>query len=234
VVRPLLDRPFRAYMLTDRNEAERRLAEPLNAGVPVLLSQYIPGGDGDVEEAIQVRLANGSYAVSFGVRKLRQAPPGFGETALGESSELPEATELARKVLDAAGFVGVAGVEVKRDARTGERWFLEVNVRIPNQWGLGDACGVDATRRLVAVLAGRPTTEQPPLRPGVRFVATEKDIPLLLRSMRPEPLRRWPRLAAGHLRPYLRAGERTVLSLRDPMPAAAWVRDWGGQRFGRE
>ena len=62
------------------------LGRPLRDGMEMLLNQYIPGGDEDVEEAIVVRLADGSYPVRFGCRKLRQYPTGFGETALGESS----------------------------------------------------------------------------------------------------------------------------------------------------
>jgi protein-tyrosine phosphatase len=75
---------------------------------------------------------------------------------VGESSLLPETMALAQRVLDEAGFVGVAGVEAKRHAETNERWFLEVNVRLPAQWGLGDAGGADASARLVAAASRRP------------------------------------------------------------------------------
>ncbi len=152
VVKPVLSHEWRdrygerrAFLVRDAEEARTLMRTPLADGFKMLLAQYIPGGDDDVEEAIVVRLADGSYPVRFGCRKLRQYPAGFGETALGESSQLPETMALAERVLDEAGFVGVAGIEAKRHAQTGERWFLEVNVRLPGQWGLGDACGVEAS-----------------------------------------------------------------------------------------
>jgi predicted ATP-grasp superfamily ATP-dependent carboligase len=214
----------RAFLVADASEAHNLMCGPLEDGFQMLLSQYIPGGDDDVEEAIVVRLADGSYPVHFGCRKLRQYPSGFGETALGESSELLETTALARRLLDEAAFVGVAGVEAKRHAETEERWFLEVNVRLPGQWGLGDACGVQASRRLVAALCDRQLDPQPPLVPRVRFVQADLDWHGVLPAIRQAPPRQRGRLAWRLLRPYFGAGEFGVLDLRDPGPLLALAR----------
>jgi D-aspartate ligase len=211
----------RAFLAATAGEAHQLMDGPLKDGFQMLLSQYIPGGDDDVEEAIVVRLADGSYPVRFGCRKLRQYPSGFGETALGESSELPETMSLARRLLDEAAFVGVAGVEAKRHAETGERWFLEVNVRLPGQWGLGDACGVRASPRLVAALCDRELDPQPQLVPGVRFVQADLDWHGVLPALRRAPARQRARLAWQLLGPYLGAGELGVLDLRDPGPVLA-------------
>lgn len=213
----------RTFLAEDAERAAQILARPLSDGFPMLLSQYVPGGDDDVEEAIVVRLADGSFPMHFGCRKLRQWPPGFGETAVGEASLLPETTKIAEKVLDEANFVGVAGVEVKRDARTGERWFLEVNVRIPGQWGLGDASGADASARLVGALLGCEMGPPPALRPGVRMVLPEIDARVILPAVRAAPLRRKPGLALAMLRPYWGAREIGMFDPRDPGPGLALV-----------
>jgi D-aspartate ligase len=223
----------RAFFVDDAQAAELVVERPLLDGVPMLLSQYIPGGDDDVEEAIVVRLADGSYPVRFGCRKLRQYPPGFGETAVGEASALPETMELAQRVLDEAGFVGVAGVEAKRHAETGERWFLEVNVRLPGQWGLGDACGVQATPRMVAALCGRPLDPQPRLRAGVRFVQPDLDWHGVLPAVRAAPARSRMGLALGLLRPYLGARELGMFDPRDPGPLIALFGQFAGRRIAR-
>ncbi len=223
----------RAFFTEDAEKAEQVVERPLADGVPMLISQYIPGDDSDVEEAIVVRLADGSYPVSFGCRKLRQYPVGFGETAVGESSALPETTELARCVLDQAGFVGVAGIETKRHAETGERWFLEVNVRLPGQWGLGDACGVQASPRVVAALCGRELGPQPALRPGVRFVQPDLDWHGVLPAVRAAPPRRRPALAWRLLRPYLGARELGMFDPRDPGPLIALFGQFAGRRLER-
>lgn len=223
----------RAFLVHDAQAAGELVGRPLDDGVPMLLSQYIPGGDDDVEEAIVVRLADGSYPVQFGCRKLRQYPSGFGETAVGESSLMPETMELARRVLDEAGFVGVAGVEAKRHAGTGERWFLEVNVRLPGQWGLGDACGVQASPRLVAALCGRALAPQPPLRPGVRFVQPDLDWHGVLPAIRAAPARRRAGVAWRLLRPYVGARELGMFDPRDPGPLAALIGQFAGRRLAR-
>lgn len=238
VVKPVLTHEWRerygapyAFLVADADAAEQTLARCLRDGVTMLLSQYVPGGDDHVEEAIVVRLADGSYPLQFGCRKLRQYPRGFGATALGESSELPETMAIARRVLDEAGFVGVAGVETKRHAETGQHWFLEVNVRVPAQWGLGDACGVDASRRLIAALIGREMGPQPSLRPAVRFVVPDIDLIVLRECMREVPPAQRPALAVRFLRPWLGAGETGLLNWRDPRPALEWLRLSVSQRL---
>jgi predicted ATP-grasp superfamily ATP-dependent carboligase len=240
VIKPVLSHEWRsrygevrAFLANDARDAERLLSRPLADGTEMLLNQYIPGGDDDVEEAIVVRLADGSYPVRFGCRKLRQYPTGFGETALGESSPLPETQAIAERVLDEAGFVGVAGVETKRHADTGERWFLEVNVRLPGQWGLGDACGVQSSPRLVRALSGDSLGPQPPLRPGVRLVQPDLDRHLVLSAINSAPARRRPAVIWKLVRSYSGARELGVFDPRDPAPGLALARLFLARRLLR-
>jgi D-aspartate ligase len=231
VVKPILSHAWRerfgeerVFVVHDAAEAASRLEEPLREGIGMLLCQYIPGGDADVEEAIVVRLADGSYPVCFGCRKLRQSPSGFGATAVGFSDPLPETTALARAVLDEAGFVGVAGIETKRHRDTNERWFIEANVRVPAQWGLGDACGAEASMRLVAALAGRELGPAPTPRAEVGIVVPILDAKVIRRRLAELPLRRRPLELLRMLRPYLKARELGLLDLRDPAPGFAGAR----------
>ncbi len=240
VVKPALSHEWRsrygsarALLARDADEAADLLRRPLGDGLEMLLSQYIPGGDDDVEEAIVVRLADGSYPVRFGCRKLRQYPSGFGETAVGESSPLPETMALAQRVLDQAGFVGVAGVETKRHPQTGERWFLEVNVRMPGQWGLGDLCGAAATPRLIASLCGRELDEQPLPRRHVSFVQPDLDRHIVLSTLQRAPWRGRPRVAWQFLRPYTRARDLGMFDPRDPGPLLALTGLFLGRRAAR-
>lgn len=238
VIKPALSHKWRdrygerrSFLMDNPEDARRLLDRPLSEGFEMLMSQYIPGGDEDVEEAILVRLADGTYPVRFGCRKLRQYPRGFGETAVGESSPLPETTEIAMRVLDEAGFVGVAGVECKRHAATGERWFLEVNVRLPGQWGLGDACGAQATPRLVQSLAGHRLGPPAPLRPGVRFVQPDLDWHSVRPTLEGVPARRRPLTLLQMVSPYLGAKEWGILDVRDPGPLVALGRLFIGRRL---
>ncbi|HXE44380.1 MAG TPA: hypothetical protein VN635_04200 [Conexibacter sp.] len=240
VVKPIFSHDWRGrygeervFVVNDATEAAARVERPLRDGVGMLLCQYVPGGDADVEEAIVVRLADGSYPVCFGCRKLRQAPRGFGATAVGFSDPLPETTALARAVLDEAGFVGVAGVETKRHPDTDERWFIEVNVRVPAQWGLGDACGADASRRLVAALAGRELSPPPTPRAGVGIVVPLLDALVIREELQETPAIRRPARLLALLRPYLKARELGLLDPRDPGPLLAWARTVAARRLKR-
>jgi D-aspartate ligase len=230
VVKPIFSHEWRArygeqraFRVSGAEEARAVLERPLRDGVGMLICQYVPGGDDDVEEAILVRLADGSYPVAFGCRKLRQNPPGFGATAVGESSLLAQTTALAKRVLEEAGFVGVAGVETKRHSETGERWFLEVNVRVPGQWSLGDTAGAEVTPRLIATLAGQPLGPQPALREGVRLVHPDADAQVLRIALAGVSAGERPGLALRMLRLYAGARDFGIVDRRDPGPGLAFA-----------
>jgi D-aspartate ligase len=191
----------------------------LDAGVDTIVSEYVPGGDNCVEEAILVRAADGSYPMVFGCAKLRQSPHGFGAASLCMSAELPESMALARALLDHTGFVGVAGIETKRHADTGDYYFIEANVRLPTQFGLGDAAGADASWRTYATLAGLPLGPRPTLRNGVKLVFPELDLREFRRYLRGERADDRPATLTGWLRSWRGTRELGVLDLSDPGPA---------------
>ena len=228
ILKPLLSHEWRlvlgderVMLVNDAAEAQRVAERAIAAGFPLVLCEYVPGGDGNVEEAIVVRAADGSYPVQFGCRKIRQYPVGFGVASLCEIAELEESMALARAVLDQAGFVGVAGVETKRHAETGVRYFLEVNVRIPTQWGLADCSGLDASARLVATLRGEQLGPQPPLRRRGRLVYPEQDARAVLVALRAARGRERGAVALRLARSYAGTRDFGVLDLRDPGPGIA-------------
>ncbi len=240
VVKPVLSHAWRdrygqerAFLVRDAEEASARLAGPVADGMGMLLMQYVPGGDEHLEEATVVRLADGSFPVKWGFRKVRQYPLGFGATTVGESAVVPKAMELAMRVLDEADFVGVANVETKRHAVTGENWFLEVNVRLPGQWGLGDACGVQSTPRLVASMIGRELGPQPRLRPGVRVVFPELDRQVVIPALAAVAPWRRPALALQLARPYRHTRELGIFDLRDPGPALSLAGGFTRRRIAK-
>jgi predicted ATP-grasp superfamily ATP-dependent carboligase len=196
---------------------ERALASDLE----LVVSEYVPGPDGAVEEAILVRAADGSYPVEFGCHKLRQYPSGFGAASFCETAPIPETIAIAKQLLDSAGFVGVAGVETKRHAETGERYFLDANVRLPTQWGLGDAAGGDSSWRLCATLAGIEVGPQPPIEPGVRLVFPQLEIRAAIERLRGDG-DDGPSLT-GRLRSWRGAGDLGIADPHDPRPGLAMV-----------
>ena len=184
---------------------------PTDAGL-----EHIPGPDRNNELVTVLRRSDGTHALAFVTRKLREFPPGFGAAALSEAVEAPEAVALAARILDAAGFVGVCGAEFKRHAETGERAFLEVNVRLIQGFGLGDLAGADASWRVYATLAGLPLDPQPPVAAGVRMVTASLEPRAIVTNLREHRLT--PReLLAGY------RGVRSLggIGVSDPGPFAA-------------
>jgi len=151
----------RVLPVCDRDQLLERVGPALDAGLELLVTEEIPGPDHNLEGAVTVRMSDGSYALRYGRRKLRQYPLGYGGGSLVESAMVPETMDLADRLLSTAGFVGVSSLESKRHAETGERVLIEVNVRIPQNYALGDACGADASWRVYAALAGLRLPPQP-------------------------------------------------------------------------
>jgi hypothetical protein len=98
-----------------------------------------------------------------------------------------------------------------------------VNARIPGQGGLGDACGVDATRRLVQALAGWPLEPQPVLRPGVGFARPDLDARVFRRAAATLPARERLSLALRMARAYPAVREFGWFDVRDPGPGLSYV-----------
>jgi predicted ATP-grasp superfamily ATP-dependent carboligase len=230
ILKPVLSHAWRAVfgdervmLVADAEAARREGHRALEAGLAMVMSEYVPGGDDCVEEALVVRAPDGDYPVHFGCRKIRQYPVGFGAASLCEAAELPESTALARAVLDEAGFVGVAGVETKRHAQTGRHYFIEVNVRIPTQWGLGDASGLDASVRLAATLEGERLGPQAPMRRAARLVFPELEARAALAAMRAVPAGQRRATAVGLVQSYRGVRDVGIMDPRDPIPGLTYV-----------
>ncbi|MEA3056574.1 MAG: hypothetical protein QOD30_2006 [Actinomycetota bacterium] len=240
VVKPVLShrwRPVfgddRVLLADDAGELRAHCEKALGAGLEVIVSEYVPGGDDCMEEAILVRAADGTFPMQFGCHKLRQWPRGFGASSLCESDPLEESLAMARTLLTHTGYVGVAGVEVKRHATTGDRYFIEVNVRIPTQFGLGDACGADASWRTYATLADIDLEAAPRGRDGVKLVFPELELARLRRFARGERGDGDPATWREWLRTYRGTRTAGVLDPRDPGPLLRIVRAALGRRAKR-
>jgi predicted ATP-grasp superfamily ATP-dependent carboligase len=123
---------------------------------------------------------------------------------------------LAARLLDAAGFVGVANVETKRHAETGELVLIEVNARLPQCWGLADAAGTDGSWRLYATLAGSPLDPPSSVKLGVRSIAPSLEPKAVVANLAEGRL-----TLGGLLASYRGVRDVSGLSVLDPGPVAA-------------
>lgn len=190
----------------------------LGHGIDFMLTELIPGPETALEGAVTIRRADGSYALEYGRRKLRQWPPDYGTGSLLESCDVPDMLKLNRMLLDHVGFTGLSSCEAKRHAETGELCLIEINVRVPANFGLSRAAGVDGPWRLYAALAGLPLDAQPRQVNG-RKVVMHPDLLAALAHVRSG--RTSPRQVLTGWRGTRDFG---VADVRDPLPALTLAR----------
>jgi D-aspartate ligase len=225
----------RNILVHDPDQLRAAAGPALDAGLDWLVTEYVPGPETSLEGAVTVRLADGSVALSYTRCKLRQHPPYFGAGSVLETVPAPEVTAMALKLLDTAGFVGISSLEAKRHEVTGEHVLMEINVRIPQNIGLGEAAGVDPSWRIYATLAGIPLDTQREQRDGVRVIVPSLEVRAAVAYVREGTL-----TLRGLLGSYRSVRNVSGLSLSDPGPLAAFARELGsgvvrsiGRKFRR-
>jgi D-aspartate ligase len=112
-------------------------------GFKMMIQEDIQGEDRDLVTFNTVLNDDSEPLAMFMHRRIRQNPPGYGVVSLGESTWEPKVIQPSMKLLKAIRFQGIAQVEFKRDPRTGEFKFFEINGRSYLAISLATACGVN-------------------------------------------------------------------------------------------
>ncbi|MFI2227118.1 carboxylate--amine ligase [Streptomyces fradiae] len=191
-------------------------ARVAQAGSPLLLQRYLPASrDGDWFFHAYCDRA-GACGVAATGRKVRSWPDGAGLTAVGAWAPNPAVERLARDLLAALGYRGVADLDFRRDPETGTYHLLDFNPRPGAQFRLfSDPWGLDVVRALHLDLTGRPVPDL--VRSYGRRFAVENYAAL---SVLASPRRRTgPHGASGGL-------ETAWYAADDPAPALAMAGAW--------
>jgi D-aspartate ligase len=146
----------KAVILQTEDDARALLAAPRSGrAIPELVVQeYIPGDDTSHLSVAMALDARSRPVATFVARKRRQANHGAGVGTLVESFRDPEAAAATRTLLQRIGYVGVAEMELKRHATTGELFAIEVNPRLWSQMTLPALLGVDFAFHYCTIAAG--------------------------------------------------------------------------------
>lgn len=120
----------KAYYVASRAEAELIITRILPVMPDVVVQEWIEGPDSSIFFCLQYIAKDGQVAASFTGRKIRSWPPQVGGTASGTAA--PEAAreleELTSAFFKRVGVIGLAGMEYKRDSRSGGFRMVEPTI----------------------------------------------------------------------------------------------------------
>lgn len=203
-----------------REEAVRRARETRDAGLDLLLQEYIPGParshhfvDGFVDRA-------GTVRARFARRRVRSHVEPFGDSSCMVSIPL----EVARaavgtldRLLPALRYRGIFNAQFKHDERDGQFKLLDLN---PRPWGgvsLAVSCGVDVVEMAYRDALGLPVETVVKYPIGRHWVHHTRDAAVCWRLLREGNLHpaAWLRTWVGAVHPVFRWS--------DPAPAAAML-----------
>ena len=120
----------KAYRVDEPAEAERLIRSILPVTPDVVVQEWIEGPDANIYFCLQYLDKHGQTAAAFTGRKIRSWPPQTGGTAscIAAPDAHAELSQLTTRFFQNAGVIGMAGMEYKRDARSGEFRMVEPTV----------------------------------------------------------------------------------------------------------
>jgi D-aspartate ligase len=224
----------KAFWVNSVAEAAERMRQVEEAGLKVLLQEYIPGPGSEHYLVDGFIDAAGRCRGVFARRRLRMYPADFGNSSYMISvpqEEMAQAIASIRAILERLNFRGIFSAEFKRDPRDGLFKILEVNAR--PWWYIEFAArsGVDVCTMAYRDALGLPVAEVTGQRVGARLVYPYYDYFACRNAVRAGKLtrREWLRSWIGAQQP--------LFNWSDPLPALAeswnvgigWIRN----RLGR-
>jgi predicted ATP-grasp superfamily ATP-dependent carboligase len=204
----------RLFVVHDSDQLRRRLAVVREAGLDVMVSEIVPGGD---DRLFQYRVyvdRDGHSLAEVCTQKLRQHPPGYGCGRLIRTVPMiEELREPTLALLRSVGYRGFAYGEFKLDPRDGRYKLIEVNARAGMSHRLLRAAGVNVSQLAVLDCAEDVSRVVPSYRPGVYWIDVFWD---------PIGFARWRRIERPRFRdyfaPYLGDTVASIPPWTDPLP----------------
>jgi predicted ATP-grasp superfamily ATP-dependent carboligase len=142
-----------------------------------VIQEIVRGGDGHIFICAAYFDADSEPLAIYTGRKIRQYPPDYGVTCLGESVYMPELAELTVRFLKQIKFRGLVAAEYVRDRKTGAYYFLEMNARSYYHNMLFTDCGVNLAYVAYRDLLGDTITPQTrPQREGIWWLDFQRDL----------------------------------------------------------
>jgi D-aspartate ligase len=200
------------FSASDGEELISMYRRAVDAGITVLLQEFIPGDDDEGCYLSSYRSGSRMLA-SFTVAKIRNAPPYYGSPRVVVSRHIPELEGPTNLLLDSVGLEGFSCTEYKRDRRDGTYKLMEVNARHNLSAMLAIRCGVDFPWIQYRHLTLGEEPEPSAFKSGVYWIDLPRDVKSTIQYLGREPMS-----PLAFLRPYARPHVFAVASRHDPGP----------------
>lgn len=211
----------KAMRASGHAEAVALLERVSEAGLEVLLQEYIPGPPTDHVFLDGYVDRGGVMRACLARRRLRMYPPDFGNSTMSVTMPLDEAgpaVESLNRLLTGIGYNGLFDAEFKYDRRDGQFKVLEVNARPWWQLEIAGASGLDLCLMAYRDALGLPFAGGGNYLVGRTWVHPVPDLHAWLAS------RRRGRVAGSVPPRAFFSAANAVFSLDDPKPLADELR----------
>ena len=206
---------LKALKIEDEATLRATWARCRDLGVPAVLQRWIEGGDSALYSCNAYFDRKGEMLASFVAKKLRQWPLETGQSSLGIECRDDEVLRITKEFFQAAGYCGLAYLEVKKELSSGRYYIIEPNLGRPTgRSAIAEAGGVD-----LLLTAYNDAMGLPPPTNRVQAYGKAKWI-----HLRRDTQAAWCAWRAGQLTigEWLRSlrgvNSFAVWSLRDPVP----------------
>ena len=196
-------------------------------GLALILQEYVPGDDAAHYDVHAFVDRQGVARATFCGRKWRIQPPHVGSGCYVESLHEPALEALVVDILQRLDYRGIANLNFKRHAVTGEFKLLEINPRV-SQWTiLTTRAGINLPWMAYRDVCGLAQVPPPPRRNGLWYVSGKNDFRAIRGYVR-EGAWTWVSYARSLLK---RPMVFQVLSLADLGPALRLTAHWIAEKM---
>ncbi len=169
------------HVIRDEEQLRRVFPEALERFGPMVVQDYIP--QTGTQYKCEVFLdENGAPKSAVVFDKTRWYPVDGGSTCCSSSVHRPDIAADSIRLLQHIGWRGYGDVDLIEDPRDGVAKVMEINPRITASVKVCFAAGVDFARQIVELGMGKPVTEYPDYRDGVRLRYMHTDVLWFLQS----------------------------------------------------
>lgn len=155
---PAFTKAFRlkSFYINNEKELIEGLTKARNANVEVIVQRIIPGFDDHMYTYDAYMNQNSDVTHWVTCNKFRQYPINFGASSFTIQKYVEELHTIGAPFFKAMGYKGFAEIEFKKDAKTGEYYLIEINVRTTTLNSMLAKAGVNFPYVQYMELTGNP------------------------------------------------------------------------------